>query len=95
MTNIFKFVFVRQMSTFGHVARLPPQDPAHRILSCVNPQGWSCGMGRPLITWLRQMEGIVAGLEMTGCGPLPRRMLRPTGECGGEQLRRLRCKPPK
>ena len=23
MTNIFKFVFVRQMSTFGHVARLP------------------------------------------------------------------------
>ena len=41
---------------FGYVARLPPEDPAHRTLSCGNPQGWSSGKGRPPTTWLRQRE---------------------------------------
>ena len=25
----------------GHVARLPAEDPAHRILSCRDPRGWT------------------------------------------------------
>ena len=53
-----KLVFGRQISTFGHVARLP----AHMILSCGNPQGWSRGRGRPPATWLKQMEGYCRGV---------------------------------
>ena len=47
MKNISELVFERRMSMFGHAARLSPNDPAHRILSCGNPPGWKRGRGRP------------------------------------------------
>ena len=56
MKNISELIFERQMSMFGHVARISSDDPAHRILSCGNPVGWKRGRRRPLSTWLRQME---------------------------------------
>ena len=31
----------RQLRLYGHVARLRVEDPAHRILSCWDPRGWS------------------------------------------------------
>ena len=46
-----------QMWMFDHIARFSSDDPAHRILSCGNPVGWKRDRGRPLSSWLRQMEG--------------------------------------
>ena len=48
-----------------HVVRLPAEDPAHRILSCRNPRGWTMPRGRPQASWLRQVESFQknAGLE--------------------------------
>ena len=37
----------------GHVARLPEEDPAHRILSSRHPEGWTMQKGRPRASWLR------------------------------------------
>ena len=62
MTNISKLVIERQMSMFGHVARLTPEDLDHRILSCGNPQMWSRRRERPLATWLIQKEGYCRGV---------------------------------
>ena len=31
----------RQLRLYGHVARLPAEDPAHRILFCRDPRGWT------------------------------------------------------
>ena len=55
MTNIFRLVLERQLSMFGHVARLPEGDPVHRIIACVDPSAWTRKRGRPLHTWLRQI----------------------------------------
>ena len=44
----------RQLRIYGHVARLPAEDPAHRILSCRDPRGWT--MPRPHASYLRQVE---------------------------------------
>ena len=46
----------RQLRLHGHVARLPAENPAHRILSCRDPSGWSMSRGRPHASWLRQVE---------------------------------------
>ena len=32
---------------YGHVARLPPEDPAHPILSCRDPRGCTMPRARP------------------------------------------------
>ena len=37
----------RQLRLYGHVARLHAEDPAHRILSCQDPRGWSMSRGSP------------------------------------------------
>ena len=37
----------RQLRLYGHVARLPTEDPAHWILSCRDPRGWTMPRGRP------------------------------------------------
>ena len=58
MKNISELIFERQISMFGHVDRLSSDDPAHRILSYANPAGSERGQGRPLSSWLRQMEGL-------------------------------------
>ena len=41
MTKISKLVLGRQMSMFGRVARLPPKNQAHRVLSCGTLRGWN------------------------------------------------------
>ena len=46
----------RQLRLYGHVARLPDEDPAHRILSCRDARGWTMPRGHPLASWLRQGE---------------------------------------
>ena len=46
----------RQFRLYGPVARLPAEDPAHRILSCRGPRGWSMLRGRRHASWLRQVE---------------------------------------
>ena len=30
-----------QLRLYGHVGRLPAEDPAHRILSCRDSRGWT------------------------------------------------------
>ena len=46
----------RQIRLYGHVARLPTEDPTHRILSCRDPSGWTTPRGRSHASCLRQME---------------------------------------
>ena len=35
----------RQLRLHGHVARLPAEDPAHRIFYCRDPRGWTMPRG--------------------------------------------------
>ena len=58
LDNISTIVLRRQLSMFGHVARLPAADPAHRILSCENPPSWKRKRGKPLLTWLRRLDEV-------------------------------------
>ena len=37
--RLSRFYRERQLRLYGHVARLPAEDPAHRILSCRDPRG--------------------------------------------------------
>ena len=46
----------RQLRLYGHVARFPEVDPAHRILSARDPRGWVRPRGRPRASWLRQVH---------------------------------------
>ena len=63
LDNISTIVLRRQLSMFGHVARLPAVDPAHRVLSCGNPPSWRRGRGRPQLTWLRQLDQVLREKE--------------------------------
>ena len=45
----------RQLRLYGHVPRLPAEDPAHQILSCRDPSGWTMPRGRPQASCLHQM----------------------------------------
>ena len=40
----------RQLSLYGHVVRLPTEDPAHRILAYGKARGWTMPMGRPRVS---------------------------------------------
>ena len=55
--NISDIVTERQMSMFGHAARLSRNDPVYRIISCLDSPEQRRKPGRPLLTWLRQMDG--------------------------------------
>ena len=54
----------RSLRLYGHVARLSAEDPAHRILSCRDPRGWSMLRGRPHASWLRQVESFLRDTGM-------------------------------
>ena len=56
----------RQLRLYGHVARLPAEDPAHRILSCRDPRGWIMPRGRPQASWLGQVESYLKDMGMAG-----------------------------
>ena len=45
-----------QLQLFGHVAHFPDTDPAHQILSAMEPHEWRRPMGRPRGSWLHQVH---------------------------------------
>ena len=61
----------RQLRFFGHVARFPATDPAHRILHDLVYQRvpddgeWIRAVGRPRVSWVSQLSNILGG----GVGP--------------------------
>jgi hypothetical protein len=55
----------RQLRLYGHVARFPETDPAHRILCAKDPRGLARPVGRPRASWLRQVDRYCEG-EWTG-----------------------------
>ena len=61
MENISTLILRRQLSMFGHVARLPTSDPVHRIISCPDPPAWKRRRGRPPLSWLKRIEGALRG----------------------------------
>ena len=63
MENISTLILRRQLSMFGHVARLPASDPVHRIISCPDPPEWKRRRGRPPLSWLKRIEGVFRGEE--------------------------------
>ena len=46
----------RQLRLHGHVARFPDADPAHQILSAMEPREWRRPMGHPHASWLQQVD---------------------------------------
>ena len=57
----------RQLRLYGHVARLPAVDPAHRILSCRDPDGGEYGHDGPgVCLGDGQMEVYLKDMGMTG-----------------------------
>jgi hypothetical protein len=54
----------RQLRLYGHVARFPTVDPAHRILSAKVPDAWRRPRGRPPASWLQQIDSHCKELGM-------------------------------
>ena len=81
----------RQLRLYGYVARLPAEDPAHRILSCRDPRGWSMRRGRPHASWLRQMESYLkhAGMAVRASAWVMARRRPKQGARGDALLRRM------
>ena len=46
----------RQLRLYGHVARLPEDDPAHGVVSARDNPEWRRPLGRPQNSWLRQVD---------------------------------------
>ena len=64
MGRITCLIRERQLRFYGHVARFPPVDPAHRILAARDPVGWTRPVGRPRASWLGQLRGYLTGWSM-------------------------------
>ena len=47
----------RQLKLYGHVARYPEVDPAHRVVSVRDNPEWRRPRGRPQGSWLEQIDG--------------------------------------
>ena len=47
----------RQLKLYGHVARYPEVDPAHRVVSVRDNPEWRRPRGRPQGSWLEQVDG--------------------------------------
>ncbi|KAG2465755.1 NIPBL protein, partial [Polypterus senegalus] len=67
MRHITYIVREHQLRHYGHVARFPEGDPAHKILIIGDPSGWTRPRVRPHNTWLRQIEG---NFRKVGLDPL-------------------------
>ena len=46
----------RQLRLYGHLARLPVDDPAHQVVSLRDNPGWRRPVGRPRRSWLGQLD---------------------------------------
>jgi len=66
-----------QLRLYGHVARFPDADPAHKILSAREPREWRRPMGRPRASWLQQVDHHLKEREMgqASAGGMARRRL--------------------
>ena len=56
----------RHLRLNGYVVRLPTEDPAHRILHCRDPRGWTMPRGRLQASWLRQVVSYLKDSGMAG-----------------------------
>ena len=54
------------MELYGHVVRLPVDDPAHGVIIAVNNPEWRRPIGRPHLTWMKQVDKIYR--ELLGMG---------------------------
>ena len=63
LRQITSIVLEHQLRLYGHVARLPAEDPAHRILSCRDRRGWTMSRGPPHAPWLRQVESYLKNMD--------------------------------
>ena len=57
----------RQIRLYGHVARLPAEDPAHRIIPCRDPRGWAIPRGHHG-SCLRLVESYLKDTGTAGLG---------------------------
>ena len=65
MRQVTCLITERQLRHYGHVARLPDDDPAHMVISERDDPEWARPRGRPRGTWLRQLNRIcLETLEM-------------------------------
>ena len=53
---VISIVRERQLRLYGHVARLPEVDPAHRVLSVRDNPEWRRPRGRPRNSWLGKID---------------------------------------
>ena len=56
----------RQLRLYGHVARLPADDPAHGVIAAANNPEWRRPVGRPRLAWLKQVDEVCR--ELLGIG---------------------------
>ena len=56
----------RQLRRYGHAVRLLAEDPAHRILSCREPSGWTMPKGCPQASWLSQVKSYLRDTGIAG-----------------------------
>ena len=54
--SVTSIVQERQLRLYGHVARFPNVDPAHRVLSAGNNPAWRRPRGRPRNSWLGNVD---------------------------------------
>ena len=66
LRQVTSIVRERQLRLYGHVARLLAEDLVRRIFSCRDPRDWTLPRGRPLPSWLRQVESYLMDTGMTG-----------------------------
>ena len=66
---ITSIVCQRQLRLYGHVARYPEADPAHRVVSVRDNPAWRRPRGRPHSSWLGQVA--VSCREVLGMGRDP------------------------
>ena len=66
LTDVDSIISQRRHALFGHIRRLPPDTPAHKVLHihmAIQKQRrsfrpditWWCPQGRPRLTWLQQL----------------------------------------
>ena len=59
----------RQLRLYGHVARYPEADPAHRVVSVRDNPEWRRPRGRPRSSWLEQVGRSCEEILGMGRGP--------------------------
>ena len=48
----------RQLRLYGHVARLPVDDPAHGVITAANNPEWRRPVRQPRLAWLKQVDEV-------------------------------------